>query len=194
MLTPDLRPEISRNFSSGLAPDSLAAIDARRQDLGLSVRLLAAEADMSERQYSNLLAGRCTARASTLSRLRAALDRLSRRARTPEGASVASLYRLALSIVCQADGLDVADVDAHPASRRATQDPAWSRAATLRRRAVYLSSAIAGLSQAAAARAAGMTPAAASLACRAIEEARDTDAALDALCTRLARDLTGALF
>ena len=43
------------------------------------------------------------------------------------------------------DGLDVADVDAHPASRRATQDAAWLRAATLRRRAVYLSSAIAGL-------------------------------------------------
>lgn len=192
MLTPDLPPESSGNFSSDRPP--MTDIDARRRALGLSARLLAAEANMSERQYSNLLAGRCTARASTLSRLRAALDRLSRRARTREGASVVSLYRLALSIVCQADGLDVADVDAHPATKRATQDAAWLRAALLRRRAVYLASAVAGLSQAQAARAAGMTPAAASLAVRAIEEARDTDPDLDALCTRLARDLTGALF
>ena len=85
------------------------------------------------------------------------------------------VYRLCLGLVCQAEGVPVAEVLASDPGRRATFDPVWKRAADLRGRALYVAHAYCGIPQAQLAAAAGLTNAAVSLAMGRVEDACEPD-------------------
>lgn len=175
------------------AASPLHEIEARRAKAGIPVSRLAAAANLSARVYFYHLHGERVPSAGTIGRLKAALARLTGRAATApatEARLVLLVYLAVLGVVCQQAGVATADVHRHDPNRRATADPDWQRAAKLRRRTVYLVNTAYGVAQSEIARAIGVTPAAVSLACKAIEDERE-DPATDLLFDTLTATLTG---
>ncbi|WCK01048.1 hypothetical protein [Agrobacterium tumefaciens] len=118
----------------------------------------------------------------TLRRIGLAISRIQRGDKQPEGAFAAAAYRMAVCMVANQAQVPASFIlDADP-SRRATADPAWLRAAKLRRIAVYICCSYLGFSHADIARAAGMSKATVSYNMQDVEDERgepDVKAILD---------------
>lgn len=152
--------------------DAVWQIERRRQQLGLSKAKLASLAGVNQRYYYEIAARSTTPRRDTLAKLKTALARFEK-GEPPKFPF--QVYRLCLGLVCQAEGMPVAEVLASDPGRRATFDPVWKRAADLRGRALYVAHVYCGIPQAQLAAAAGLTNAAVSLAMGRVEDACEPD-------------------
>lgn len=152
--------------------DAVWQIERRRRQLGLSQSRLATLAGVSASHYYDIAARRSEPRKTTIAKLKVALAR-HEKGDPPAGPLL--IYRLCLAVVCQADGVPLAEVLAQDPGRKATFDPVWKRAADLRARALYLAHTYCGLPQAQLATAAGLTSAAVSLAMGRVEDACEPD-------------------
>lgn len=169
----------------------LRAIERRRKELALSKDSLERAADIARGHYHRLLTGHCRPRASTIVRLRLALQRSAAQQDASGGTSPHSIaYRMAIALAAGAMGKDPVTVHGQDPARRATQSPEWRAAAEVRRIAIYLLNTAIGFPQATVARAAGVTRQAVWDACRAIEQQRD-DQDLDRMLTELTAAITG---
>lgn len=152
--------------------EKLAKIEELRIDAGITREQLTRTAEVHVSHYRRLMNGERQPSEITLSRLSQAVNRL-RRAEDTSNEPVQKIYRLCVVIVCTDVGADPAEVLSHDPGRRATGDPAWKRAADIRRRAIYIAHVLCGFPQRQLAAAAGMTTAAVSLAMGAVEDRRD---------------------
>ncbi|WP_281932149.1 helix-turn-helix domain-containing protein [Roseibium album] len=152
--------------------DAVWQIERRRRQLGISKSRLAALAEVSRQHYLEIAERRTIPRQATIAKLKLALTRHEKQI----GSSVPVLiYRLCLLYVCQAEHVALADVLAQKPSRRATFDPDWKMSADARGKALYIAHTVCGLPQRQLAEAAGMTPAAVSLAMGRVEDACEPD-------------------
>jgi hypothetical protein len=170
----------------------LAEIEERRVALGVSVSALERAASIGVNHYHALRSGDHQPRPALTARLKLALQRFKLRLSCAEDRefAVAVAYRALIAMAARELGEDPASVHAQDPGRRATHNPAWMRAAEVRRLAVYLLNAGCGFTQTDTARAAGMTKQAVSLACRAIEDRR-SDEAFERLVERLTASIVG---
>lgn len=171
----------------------MESIEAKRVAIGLSIEQLTGAAGVTSSYYRLLRQDSAQPRRAIIARLKAALSRLTGRPAdlaAPEIRLVFYSYQMALALVCERAGVSTSTVHAQDPSRRATADKDWLAAAKLRRQAYYLLNCALGIDQADIAKATGMTPAAISLACRAIEQERDDDG-FDQLMDELTRTITG---
>ncbi|WP_026782644.1 helix-turn-helix domain-containing protein [Pleomorphomonas koreensis] len=173
--------------------DRVARIDARRTAMGLSIEQLARLADVSERSVRRALRERSPVSEATLTALEQALIWAKRG--TGGLSPIRVAYRMALYLMAGDFGVSMADLDAEDAApqRKATNNPVWMRAATIRRRAVYCLNTVFGFPQHELVAVSGLTPAGVSRICREIEDERDEDPALDERFTELSRELMGGL-
>lgn len=172
---------------------ALEEIERRRQELGITQVRLCAAAEINMTYYSGfLLRGNREPRASTIARLRKALNDLARRGSptTPEFSLTAS-FRLAMVVAAHALGADPAKAQASDPARRATQDPEWMKAAEVRRLALYLLTSECGFRQVDVARAAGMTRQAVHEAVKELEDQRDEGSAFEAMVDELREWIMG---
>lgn len=147
-------------------------IERKRRRLGISQSQLASFAGVNRSHYSDIVHRKKEPRRDTVAKLRHALSRYENgRAE----AQPAMIYRLCLLYVCQVEHVDFENVLAQDPKRRATFDPAWKRAADAREKALYVSHTICGVPQRQLAAAAGVTPAAVSLAMGRVEDACEPD-------------------
>lgn len=175
-----------------MIPEALREIELQRRLAKISIDALERAARIGRGHYRRLLRGLHKAGAGLVGRLRIALSRLKLRQSCDSDAdfTMAIAYRMAVAIAAGGLERDPAEVHGQDPARRATQDPAWMRAAEVRRLAVYLMNTGAGFRQTDTARAAGLTKQAVSLAVREIEERR-SDAGFDALVERLTISIVG---
>lgn len=152
--------------------DEVWQIERRRRQLGLSANKLAALAGVNQSHYYRIIKREYDPRRDTVAKLKTALARFEK-GEPPKFPLL--VYRLCLGLVCQAEGVPVAEVLASDPGRRATFDPVWKRAADLRGRALYVAHAYCGIPQAQLAAAAGLTNAAVSLAMGRVEDACEPD-------------------
>lgn len=155
--------------------DAVWQIERRRRQLGLSKSKLAALADVSRQHYLDIAGRKTEPRRTTIAKLKLALTRQEKQL---GGAMPVLIYRLCLLHVCQAERVGLEDVLSQDPSRRATFDPAWKQAADARGKALYIAHTACGLPQRQLAAAAGMTPAAVSLAMGRVEDSCDPDETL----------------
>ncbi len=151
-------------------------IEAERQRSGVTIAAAAAAFEIDQRTYYRYLSGALRvkpSRAQFMVRALRALVETRVRDGDPDERGAARTYRLVLAIVASREGVAVDEVARHDPARRATNDPAWMRAARIRRAAVYLCNTVYGMPQAVLARVTGLSPAAVSLACGDVERARD---------------------
>ncbi|MCB1492763.1 MAG: hypothetical protein KDJ77_13375, partial [Rhodobiaceae bacterium] len=157
---------------------SLASIETARRKAGISAEVLASEAQISVRTYYRYVVGELSTPEWRIGVLEAALRRLQKRA--PAGFH-ARAVRLVLQAIAGALALDAGedltarDVLETNGSRLTGPAERWRAIARLRREAVYLAHTVLGIAQADLARALALTPAAITIACRAIEAARDPE-------------------
>ncbi|NDV87062.1 helix-turn-helix domain-containing protein [Aurantimonas aggregata] len=175
------------------AQSPLFQIEAKRLAAGVSREQLAGLAGVSEKHYRRLVNAGVTPRPAMLAKLRAAAGRLGRAAAQPDEHSrlVRTCFFAALALVCHRAGEDPAEVRRHDPSRRATNDPAWLKAADFRRRAIAVVNQGLNVRAAEIARALELTPAAICVAMKAVEDQRDADPALDAELEQLASLMSG---
>lgn len=152
--------------------DAIWRIERKRRQLGISASKLAGAAGINPNHYSDLVHRRKQPRRDTIASLSQALSQYER---GNSNASSVQIYRLCLLTVCQFEKADLSAVLQADPKRRATSDPQWLRAAEVRRKALYLANAVCGVSQKQLASAAGLTPAAVSIAMNAVEDACDPD-------------------
>ena len=177
-----------------LSVDNFGRLEKKRCELGVSIEVLAAAAEISWRTYERARAGeRVTAR--TLKKLGRALRALERRRPAPKldrpGAARVA-YRGSLAVLAAMAGLDAAAIAAVDPRVPKPASAVWNAAIALQQRAVYLAVTEFGLPITLAAGAAGITKQGVSLWVRRVEDARD-DPALDALLTRAAEFMAGEL-
>ena len=91
----------------------------------------------------------------------------------PSASKVAAQYRMAIGFVAVVAGVKPQFILSADPNRRATADPAWLRAANLRRIGLYIANIYLNVPQADLARAAGMSKAAVSVAMNDVEDDRD---------------------
>lgn len=168
----------------------LAAIEARRREIGIGKEALERLAQIARGHYGRLLGRDCLPRRGMIARLKLALQRhvLRQAADTDTDLLLTLSYRMAIAIAAHALDRDPAICQGQDPARRATASADWSAAAEVRNLAFYLMNSGAGMKQATIARAAGVTRQAVSLACQKLEDRRD-DPKLD----RLLDELTAAI-
>lgn len=104
--------------------------------------------------------------------------------RTPSASRFAAQYRIAIAFVAQMSAVTPLFILSADPARRATADPAWLKAARLRRIALYIANIYLAVPQADLARAAGMSKSNVSCAMNEIEDSRgdpDLEAILHAV-------------
>lgn len=152
--------------------DKIWKLVRRRNAAKISINKLAGLAGMYPNHLADVLQRKVDARPETLNRISRALHLVERGLeRTP----ASNMFNLCLVVVCMDAKEDPMAVLAQDPGDRRTLDPVWLARARLRQRAVYLAHAVCGLPQREVAKAAGVTPAAVSLAKTAIEAERDPD-------------------
>lgn len=139
--------------------------------MGISIDRLAAAASITERGYRLCRAGQRAAGSDTIGKLATALNRF----RLGFGAEAGQLAPHAAFRVCLVLAAFYLNSDPKIAlstdpSRRANADPAWAKAAQVRRLAIWIANGQLGFGGADLARAAGLTKQAVSAAWRAIED------------------------
>lgn len=169
----------------------LAAIEAGRQALGLSIERLAASAELSARHYFRLIDG-YPASAEIVARLAYALRR--RGMALSNGEAVGFAYDAALALVCAKLSLDPVAVKSFDPQRGATANSEWRRASHARQLAIYLVNTSGGVKQKALAQALDLTPAAICLALQSVGDrfGDDHDTTLARVFDELNREITEA--
>lgn len=171
--------------------DRIARIEERRRAMELSYEQLGRLANLSERSVRRALKSGDSD--TVLTALEQALIWAKR---GPAGQSpIRVAWRMAQYLMAIDAGVSMAEIDAEAADpkRKATNNPDWMRAATVRRRAVYFLNTVFGLPQHELVAVSGLTPAGVSRICREIEDERDEDGALDRRFDDLNRDLMGGV-
>ncbi|MEO1110119.1 MAG: helix-turn-helix transcriptional regulator [Pseudomonadota bacterium] len=152
--------------------DAVWQIERRRRQYKLSHAKLAALAGINRDHYQEIITRKVEPRQATIAKLRLALSRHEFGGR---GSLPLMIYRLCLLYVCQSERVDLESVLAQDPKRRATFDPIWKQAADMRGKALYIAHAVCGVPQRQLAAAAGMTPAAVSLAMGRVEGSCEPD-------------------
>lgn len=180
---------------------SIAEIDRRRRELGVTVDRLCIIANVSRTAYDEALSGQKVPRHSTLAKLNLALDGV-RRGVGAHAVEMAPAAAFRACILVASFWLEPAPETAgrrpieaaRPGalralrsvpSRRATASPEWRQAATVRRVAVWLANQMFGFRQTDLARAAGVTRQMVSETLKDLEDQRDADPALDQVLTEM---------
>jgi hypothetical protein len=190
---PVMPPQLNAGAASGHAqimPSKINAIERQRAEIGLTQVELCWNARISRQTYERLLAGRGPFRRSTLMRLRRALARGRAGLALADDLVTRCLYNATLAAVCGHFGYDFTLIKAQRPWPVQSSMPEWLRAADARRIAIYLVNTGAGVRQMELARVCAMTPAAISIACGQVEDARE-DAQVDAIIAELETQLMG---
>lgn len=166
------------------------AIEAKRRAMKISIHSLCSAAGIRQKTYERTRSGATAPRASTLGRLQVAL----RRFQVGFGGEAQSIAPHAAYKACVVIAAMQMDADARAAleadpGRRATANPAWQRAAEVRRVGYFIANQFLGFTQSDLARAAGVTKQAVSTAVKELEWERDPEGGnnrqLDELLTKL---------
>ena len=182
---PSFGAAIAQHRGSSTVDPRIVEIERSRRDRNLSQALLLRRAMLSRRSWVCLLAG-AKPKDATLKRLRDALDG---KAYTPPAAAVLSqLYRLTAALLAPGCGVaaDVAAVSLQDFSVEKPNSPGWLAIARLRQTAIYVLTVELQIPNAELGRAIGCTRQNVKKARGAVEDRRDTDAALDELIRRVA--------
>jgi hypothetical protein len=174
----------------------LAAIEAERKRLRVTMAALSIAAGLNANFYTRIHKSPANVRRSSIAALRAGLRVLALKSRRrnlgeDDKALIISTFNSFLMALARANGMAIEDVRGELArtgvcSARAT----WRRASAIRQAAIYLTNTALGVPQFRLARALDLTAAAVCLAIRAVEDRRD-DAAFDAVLTQTEILVTG---
>lgn len=166
---------------------AVQSIEQKRLALKVSRSELERAAQLSDRYYAKILAGKHMPRAAVLARLNSALDNIRKRRKAGNDRDFALTvsYRLALIVAATALGHDPTNAQRQDPSRRATQCADWMAAVPVRRLAIYLLTSECGFSQSDVARAGGMTKQSVSDVCAELEDSRDEGSAFERLADTL---------
>jgi hypothetical protein len=162
---------------------TIAEIDDAIEAAGLLEGQVLRVAGMAPRYLYNIRTGIKPMTSRTANRIRMAIAELKRAQREagrekltdgkqPSASKVAAQYRMAVGFVAFVAGVKPQFILAADPNRRATADPAWLKAANLRRIALYIANIYLNVPQADLARAAGMSKAAVSVAMNDVEDDR----------------------
>lgn len=168
-------------------------IEARRASLGVSQAALCREAAFDASAYRDLKFGRAIHQRRTLIRLARALDRLAGAAApasAPAAPIVLGFYRSAVVVFAGELGADVA-LALHPPQSASNFDRRFALAGRARQLAFYLTVNAYEVPRGKTARAVGYSKQNASKALKVIEDARESDAACEAMVRKVAKLLTG---
>ena len=152
--------------------DRLLTIEERRKSAGISQERLARSAGVASSYYRKLIKGDHQPSKAVLSRLSMAVGR-ALRGDEAGNLNVHAIYRLSVVVVCFSKGKNPVEVLKLDPKRRATSDREWQAGADIRQRSLYLAHVLCGVPQKHIAEAAGLTPAAVSLAMNRVEDSRD---------------------
>jgi len=173
--------------------DDFLMMEDKRKSLNITQEILERRAGLSNGYYSRLLYGRRQGSAEVMRRLQMALNRLAAGQYGGMDALLQkdqAIIKLAIALICEAQGLEAAAVQGQRPEMRATGSALWLRAARVRGEAWSLVNGVFGLRGVEIAKAAGVSKAAVSVALRKVEERRE-DGAYDAQMTRLERAILG---
>lgn len=163
---------------------SIAEIDRAIAMSGFPESDVLRTAKIEGRYLAHIRCGRKPLTGRTAARIALAIGELKRvrkeveREKTTDGRSpgvsrMAAQYRIAIAFVAQMSGVDPQFILAADPARRATADPAWLKAARLRRVGLYIANQYLNVPQADLARAAGMSKSNVSCAMGEVEDDRD---------------------
>lgn len=155
-------------------------IERERKKLKISVAQLCRAAGVSVRCYERIRSGKREARGDTIAKLNAGFASLKRgdKGHATEGRMI---FRLVLAQLAREKGIDVQAALTHNPQQKATASEEWMKITELRDQTCYLLNTVAGMSNAAVARAAGVTPPAITVAIRKVEDKREAHPELEAV-------------
>lgn len=186
-----LSPKKNSSGSSLSANRTMAAIEAKRLDLGLSIANLTSHAGLSARWYQKLVRRSTPPKTSVVRLLDRTLDRLEVR---PDGLTDLDRHRTIfgsfLVAIAPHYGVTPDEVIASDPRIGATANLHWVACAHARQAALYLTVTHFDIPQRRLAKVLGLTPAAVCLALKSVEDRRD-DPDFDAALRRAARLITG---
>jgi hypothetical protein len=168
---------------TGLRMNTIVEIDTAIAASGFPEGDVLRTARMEARYLSHIRHGRRPLTSKTSARIRLAIAELKRArkeverekttdGRKPSTSRYAAQYRISIAFVAQVAQVTPEFILSADPARRATADPAWLRAARLRRIALYIASVYLNIHQADLARAAGMSKSNVSCAMGDIEDLR----------------------
>ncbi len=176
-------------IAKSIVDPAFRAVEKRRKTLGVSRFRLAQAAGVTHTTYWRLEHGHTKkVHRATLDRLDAALDTIPPPVPPP---AIASLHRAAMILFAREHRLDPEAVMATDFTRQTSVDRVWLAAARVRRLAMTAIAELGIASNAAIARAIGVTKQNVGQAVAQIADIRDEDPALDAEISRVVRLLGG---